>query len=211
MIHARIQSHPSRAHLHQPLADSLGLPTEIVIHESDPPSPWDGYRLCLSNLPDSSHLVVLQDDATVCTNFAEAITEVARFNPDTPVVLFLAHLPRRTAKDAVKAMKSRQSYVQLFIRDFCPVVGMLWPTHKAHEFMEWTKSGRLPGQPNPRSDDAVVGRWMLTTKQTIRVTVPSLVQHLDQEPSLIGKRAAWGRDRGRTALFFAEDGMAYQW
>ena len=209
---ARIQGHPSRAHLHSPLAESLGLPTETIIHASDPPSPWAGYRVCLSGLPDCTHLVVVQDDAVVCRNFGPAVEQIAESNPDTPVVLFLAHLPRRTARDATRAMKVHQRYVDLFIRDFCPVVGMLWPTHKAAEMMEWTKNPKgLPGGEGARSDDAVVGRWMLVTRQRIRATVPSLVQHPDMEPSLIGRKPAWGRDRGRVAMFFAEDGLGYEW
>ena len=77
--------------------------------------------------------------------------------------------------------------------------------------MVWASTARLPGQPNPRSDDAVVGRWMLVTKQTIRATVPSLVQHPDMEPSLIGRRPAWGKDSGRVALHLAEDALDYEW
>jgi hypothetical protein len=144
-------------------------------------------------------------------NFGAAVRKIAERHPSTPVVLFLAHLPKRTGSEAVKAMKQKRRYVTLFIRDFCPVVGMLWPRHKIEEFLAWTKTGKLPGGPNPRSDDAVVGRWMLQTRQRILATVPSLVQHPDEEPSLIGKRAAWGRDRNRVALFFAEDGLHYDW
>jgi hypothetical protein len=108
-------------------------------------------------------------------------------------------------------MKQSRRYVTLFIRDFVPVVALLWPRHKAEEFMEWGQDARLPGDPNPRSDDAVVGRWMILTRQEIRATVPSLVQHPDMEPSLIGRTPAWGKDRGRVALHLAEDGLAYDW
>lgn len=211
---ARVQAHPARSHLHQDLCAALApLSVEIMVHESDPPSPWAGYKVCLSDLPDCSHLVVVQDDAVVCPNFGSAIEQVAQANPDTPVVLFLAHLPRRTARDAVRAMKVHQRYVDLFIRDFCPVVGMLWPKQKAAELLHWSSQypNRLPGGEGARSDDAVVGRWMLQTRQRIRATVPSLVQHPDMEPSLIGRKLAWGKDRGRVAMFFAEDGLSYDW
>jgi len=208
---ARIQGHPSRTHLHEPLKQALELSAEVSIHESEPPSPWDGYRVCLSDLPDCSHLLVIQDDAVPCRNFGSAVEQIAARHPSTPVCLFLARLPRRTSRDATLALKAGQRYVPLFIRDFCPVVAMLWPKEKAEEFMFWARDARLPGQPNPRSDDAVVGRWMLMTKQTILVTVPSLVQHPDMEPSLIGRRPAWGKDSGRVALHFAEDALSYEW
>lgn len=127
-------------------------------------------------------------------------------------MLFLAWLPRKTSLFATKAMKAGERYCDMFIRDFCPVVALLWPRHKAEEFMHWAKTARkIPGGEGARSDDAVVGRWMLTAKQRVRVTVPSLVQHPDLEPSLIGRKPAWGKDRGRVALFFAEDGLEYEW
>jgi hypothetical protein len=207
---ARIQGHPDRAHLHQPLIDSLSpLPVELLLHVSDPPSPWAGYRECLSDLPECSHLLVIQDDASPCKNFVPALQQSltrttfrwAYFSPVSP-----AHVYARA-----QGGKEKVRYVDLFVRDFCPVVALLWPVEKAREFMDWASTAKLPGQRSPRSDDAVVGRWMLLTKQRIRVTVPSLVQHPDMEPSLIGRRAAWGRDTGRVALMLADDALDYSW
>jgi hypothetical protein len=208
---ARIQHHPSRARLIPPLLEALApLPTEVIAHVSDPPSPWDGYKLCLSDLPDCSHLLVIQDDAIPCRNFVPALKQIAVTN-DVPVCLFLARLPRRTSTDATKALKANRRYVTLFIRDFVPVVAVLWPRAKAQEFMVWAQNAKLPGQPNPRSDDAVVGRWMMTTRQEIRTTCPSLVEHPDMEASLIGRQPSWGKDPGRVALHLAEDALAYDW
>ena len=208
---ARVQHHPSRAHLIPPLLEALApLPTEVIEHVSDPPSPWDGYKLCLSDLPDCSHLLVLQDDAVPCPNFIPALERIAAAN-DVPVCLFLARLPRRTSSDATKALKANRRYVPLFIRDFVPVVAVLWPRAKAQEFMAWAVNAKLPGQPNPRSDDAVVGRWMMVTRQEIRATCPSLVEHPDMESSVIGRQPAWGKDPGRVALHLAEDALAYDW
>jgi len=210
---ARIQHHPSRAHLIGPLLEVLApIPTEVIAHSSDPPSPWAGYKKCLQNLEteNASHILVLQDDAVPCRNFALALERIAQAN-DVPVCLFLARLPRRTSTDATKALKANRRYVTLFIRDFVPVVAVLWPRAKAQEFMAWAQNAKLPGQPNPRSDDAVVGRWMMVTRQEIRATCPSLVEHPDMEASVIGRQPAWGKDPGRVALHLAEDALAYDW
>lgn len=145
-----------------------------------------------------------------CRNFAPALEKIAAAN-DVPVCLFLARLPRRTSRDATKALKAGIRYVPLFIRDFVPVVAVLWPRTKAEEFMHWAVDAKLPGQPNPRSDDAVVGRWMMTTRQEIRATCPSLVEHPDMVGSIIGRQPAWGKDKGRVALHLAEDALSYQW
>lgn len=215
MIHAWIQAHPRRVDLREDLISSLkGLRVRVSEHESDPPSPWKGYRTLLERaLPktrEGDHLLVLQDDCQVSLNFVPAIRHVTAANPDTPVVLFLAYLPRKSASNATRMRALRKSYVDMFVNDFCPVVGMLWPREKAQEFYEWTQVSSLgPADHNARSDDAVVGAWMRRTRQHIRATVPSLVQHPDMVESLIGRRHAYGKDRGRVALFFAEDASEF--
>lgn len=210
---ARIQHHPSRAELLPPLLELLApLPTEVICDDGPPPpNPWRGYQLCLSGLPKCSHVLVLQDDAIPCVNFNAAILEIAKANPTTPVVLFLGGLPKVTGNNALKALKRGQHYSPVWIRDFVPVVALLWPKEKAEAFMAWSKTHKLPGAV-PRSDDAVVGRWMIRERQRILVTIPSLVQHPDNVPSLIGRRAKWGKDRGRVALQFIEgDPLEIDW
>ena len=187
---------------------------EVVEHQSDPPSPWGGYRRCLDNLPESGHLVIVQDDVVPAPNFAEALGHIAAANPDIPVCLFLARLPREASVKAGHAMKQRRRYIDLSWRSFLPVVAVLWPVHKALEFRDWADTNpRFPGVGGgqPRSDDAMGGRWKMVTRQTVRATVPSIVQHPDEEPSLIGRRAMWGKDAGRVAFLLAEDAMDYDW
>jgi NAD-dependent oxidoreductase involved in siderophore biosynthesis len=109
-------------------------------------------------------------------------------------------------------MKANVRYITLNWRSFLPVVAVLWPRAKAEEFKEWAdEHPTLPGQREPRSDDAMGGRWKMLTRQTVKATVPSLVEHPDQVPSLIGRRAMWGKDRGRVAAFLAADGLEYEW
>lgn len=214
---ARIQHHPSRSKLLPALVSSLGpLRVEISTHESVPPNPWYGYKKALSELPlGESHVVVLQDDIEVCQNFAPAVERIAERHPDNVVVLFLAKLPPHLAGAALRTAKRKGVYVRTRLRsnDFMPVVGVLWPCRKAAEFLAWAEDAKLPGYPREtRSDDAVAGRWAAVTKQEIIFTVPSLVEHPDREPSLIGRRALWGKDGGRVALMFCEgDPLRYDW
>ena len=215
----RIQQHPSRADLLPALLEGLTpLLVEVSSHSSIPPNPWEGYKKALQITATEiqfSHLVVLQDDVVVCRNFAPAIEQIAQANPDTPVVLFLARLPRRISNMALHATKKRQVYLdcQLRSNDFLPVVAILWPVEKAREFLAWTEANpHKLGHKDPRSDDAVGGRWASLTKQTIRFTLPSLVEHPDMEPSLIGRRASWGKDKGRVSLQFCEgDPLEIDW
>ena len=145
------------------------------------------------------HIVlVVQDDVEVSRNLAAVVEKVAS---EVPTVLFLARLPSRISKMALRATKKGERYVtaRLAGNEFCPVVGILWPVGKAQEFLQWTHDNphRL-GHQRPRSDDGVLGKWAAFTKQDIRFTVPSLVEHPDREPSLIGKKALVGQ--GQRAL-----------
>lgn len=189
-----------------------GLPVEVIEHSSDPPSPWAGYQRCLTDIPDCSHLLVIQDDAAPVRNFTAAVRQIAEANPDVPVCLFLARLPRDASTLAVRAMKQNRRYVELSWRSFLPVVAVLWPRSKAEEFRTWAEENPgLPAQREPRSDDAVAGFWKMRTRQTVRCTVPSIVQHPDMEPSLIGRRRSWGQDSGRVAMLLADDALEYDW
>lgn len=188
------------------------LPVEIVEHVSEPPSPWAGYQRCLERLPRCSHLLIIQDDAQPVPNFVPALGQIAASNPEIPVCLFISRLPRDVKPNLAQAMKRNQRYVQISLRSFMPIVAVLWPRQKAADFSQWAEQHpTLVGQREPRSDDAMAGRWKLQTRQTVRACVPSIVEHPDREPSIIGRRAQWGKDKNRVAAYLAEDALAYQW
>lgn len=129
-----------------------------------------------------------------------------------PVVLFLARLPRDASVLALRAERYGHRYITMPRRGFLPVVAVLWPVEKAREFLAWAdENPRMPAIGEPRSDDAMAGYWKIRTKQTIRATVPSIVDHPDCVPSTIGRRASWGKDVNRCAFLLAEDAMAYDW
>ena len=215
MILARIQHHPSRAELLPALKKALRpLRVEVVTHESDPPSPWAGYQKCLTNIPSScTHLVVVQDDTVPSPRFAKAVRQIAKAKPDHPVCLFLARLPRDASVEAGRALGQNRRYVQLSLRSFLPVVAVLWPRHKAEEFLKWTEDNAiLPGvRGEPRSDDAVGGRWKMVTRQTVYACVPSIIEHPDEADSTIGKRGRHSTAAARTAAFIADDAGGYDW
>lgn len=212
MLLTRVQAHPARSELLPKLIQSLSpLRTEISLHSSQPPNPWEGYKQALTGIPEKGHVLVLQDDVQVCQNFAAAVEQIAVANPEYPVVLFLAKAPQRIAGLAIRAAKKRQPYIhtQLRINEFMPVVSVLWPCNKAREFMSWASTAKLPGYPRVTlSDDACAGRWASVTKQTICFTVPSLVEHRIDVDSLVGNN----RKGARVALLFEEsDPLERNW
>lgn len=214
----RIQAHPSRRDLWPALVQGVApLPVEISEHVSDPPNPWDGYQLALErgleDSTDPTHVLVLQDDAFVCRNFAPAVSSIAATN-ERLVSLFIAHDPRVMAGRQLQAVKAGQCYFTYGVSQFVPAIALLWPAQKARDFLEWARSGvRLPGQPMPdgtidvRSDDAVIGDWHRRRQEHVLCTAPSLVEHLPDVSSTIGKPL------GRKAKLFIgeEDPLAYAW
>lgn len=129
--------------------------------------------------------MIVQDDAVVCRNFAQAVEQVALAKPDDPVCLYLTGKGMKTLRQAAR---ERGRYVLLHSQDFLPVVCVLWPRAKAEHFLHWSEKIKLPGHPNPRSDDAVAGYWMSKTRQQVYATLPSLVDHPDDVPSVKGLR-----------------------
>lgn len=208
-IAARIQHHPDRVKLLPPLLHHLTpFPAEVVEHFSEPPDPWAGYKQCLTNLPDCSHVVVVQDDALPVPGFAEALPLIAAANPDVPVCLWMSAIPANAAGRARRAA-GRKTYIPLGPAPFVPLVAVLWPRRAATDFMEWTNTAsRLT-----RADDGNVGRWMRQTKQEFLVTVPSIVEHNDFTPSVKGgtRRESHGKASDRVALLLAEDASRHEW
>jgi hypothetical protein len=209
VILARVQGHPSRTALHERLLPLLEpFPTEVLLHESDPPDPWAGYRQCLTNIPDEcSHLLVVQDDAIPAPGFPDAVRKITDRHPDTPVCLFMGSLPSATAA-VVRRQKPDVRYVTLAPASFMPLVCVLWPTQAARRFLQWAATSRKV----TRADDGNAGRWVRTTRQHVLVAVPSLVEHDDYVPSVKGGRVHKpGMESWRRALMVAADAADYDW
>ena len=215
MIVARVQAHPSRRQIRQRLLDGLvGIPTEVVETDFDPPNPWQGYRACLESVTDvdCSHVLILQDDAVCCRNLPLAVEQIA-VHADVPGCLFLP-MVSATKKDALAAGARGERYVEVLPRGFLPVVAVLWPKAKAMDFLEWGRDPhelvRRNGQRlQQRSDDAMGYLWMRSRRQRALATIPCLVEHPDDVPSTIARRPG-----GRTALFWHGsewDAMSVDW
>lgn len=143
--------------------------------------------MCLEAFRESdySHALIIQDDTIVCKNFPLAVDRIVEAQPDIPISLFVSGMKTKTLRVYQKAMRMGHRYSPIWFQDFCPVVATIWPRPKMEEFFEWWATGpKLPGLPNPRSDDAVVGSWMKFTKQLVLATVPSLVEHPDDTTSV---------------------------
>jgi hypothetical protein len=208
MVEIRIQHRAGRREALARVIENLDTyPCLVIADDEEALNPWRGYRKCLSDLPESGHVAVIQDDVLVCRNFGPAMERVAAANPDTVVTLFLSRVPRRTLNLAFRRYgKSR--YVDVHPADLVHVVGILWPVARANAFLSWVDANqrRLRDRNMQVSDDATLTRWMQFSKERIRATVPSLVQHPDDLPSIVNAhRVRHGQDKGRTSEIWIGD------
>lgn len=196
-----IQTHPARAELTARLRDAVGGDVDVVV-DPDPgaalPSPWRTYRQALEETPpDATHRLVLQDDATVCDGFRAAADAAAKAQPDRVIVFFVGGRPTDHARTVYAACDRDLPFAELRRHTWLPVVAACWPSAMIPRLLDFVDAqgwrGRL------RADDEVVGRFLRHEKILPLATVPSLVQHGDVHPSLVGRRALAGADPGRVA------------
>lgn len=205
MIQIRIQHRPGRESIKRILEQ---VPLAVVVEDhGETHNPMRGYLLCLRNLPDEGHVCVLQDDVIVCRNFALALERIVAAKPRNVVSLFLSKTPKRTYNQAsLNYGKSR--YVSTHPADLVHVVGILWPVAKAQAFVDWVDHSPIHrGEAFSPSDDANVSRWKRNEHEEVLCTVPSIVQHPDDVPSIVNahKQSRIGLDSGRTAGYWIGD------
>jgi hypothetical protein len=188
-------------------------PAEVITdHETDDLNPFRNYLRCLAPPPlPVTHLCVIQDDAVPCLNFGPRVIAAINERPFDVLSLFVGGLTGRTRKDFWGAQTRGEHWSPVYFRETHHVVALVWPTPLAAEFLAWWASEpRIPGPKVQRSDDAVVTHWIKSTyanrntRRNVWATVPCLVEHPDDLPSVVQSARRLG-DKGRRAIAFADD------
>lgn len=185
------------------LLQLLPANTEVVVDDGEgPPSPWRGYRRCLTEpWPDhTTHVVILQDDAVPCADFDIKVRAAVEQRPDDMISLFVGGLPGAARKAFLAAQFKGEPFAPIRLARIFHVVALVWPVDEVRSFVEWQQHARMPGPTPPRSDDAVIGYWARVTHRTFWATVPCLVEHPDDVPSTIGRKPGGA---GRKAILFS--------
>lgn len=196
------------------LVERLPPAVEVVTDElaGVDPNPLRNYLRCLEDIPNGvTHVCVLQDDALPCKGFGLKLNAAVEERPNDVISLFVGGLPGRTRRDFYTALKSRASWSPIAFRETHHVVALVWPVVLAKDFIDWIASDpKLPIRKPYRSDDAVVTHWVKSKyadrrkRITVMATVPCLVEHPDDLPSLVQGNRKLG-DAGRRAIAFADD------
>ncbi len=187
----------------------VGLPPAVVVadEETSDPNPLRNYLRCLADpAPGTTHLCVIQDDAVVCRDFHQRLTSAVADKPDQIVSLFVGGLPGPSKVKFLRALKNREPWFPVYTQGITHVVAMVWPVQDAAAFLDWfPPPTTIPGTKEPyRSDDMVVGYWAKTTGRQVWATVPCLVEHPDDVPSVAQDQTRSLGDAGRRAIHFAD-------
>lgn len=197
-----IQSHPRRAHL----AEALAIQVDgRVCYDPDPDahvkSPWRTYRRCVETAPpDAEHIVVIQDDATVCDGFTTAARAAIAARPDRVIVFCVTGNPPRHRLAVQKACLRGFHWAELEHAHWLPAIAVAWPASLARELVAWVDAQDYPER--FVADDEITGRFLQSRRIVPVATVPSLVDHDDLEPSIMSRRQRQGRDPGRRAFIY---------
>lgn len=181
-------------------------------HDVTDPNPFRNYLRCLDGVPpDVTHVCVIQDDAVPCKRYEPLVREAVGERPDEVISLFVGGLSGRTRLDFWKALKHGERWSPVYFRETHHVVALVWPVELAQAFLDWWASEpRIPGPKVQRSDDAVVTHWIKSmyanrhTRRQVWATVPCLVEHPDDLPSIVQGNRRLG-DKGRRAIAFIDD------
>lgn len=204
----RIQHDPRRADLIPGLLARIDHDDVQVVADPDPTntvrSPWRTYLACLEAAsPDATHLLILQDDATVCRDFAQTVEHALKAHPDDMVCLFVPGVGL-LARAVMQACASGERWVLLPGQEWVPVVATVLPRRLVEEMRAWAAESKLGAW--ERGDDALVGRFcrepgknLWRPDRQVWATVPSLVDHADVQPSLVNNPHFAGANPQRVA------------
>jgi hypothetical protein len=206
-----VQAHPRRSHLAEKLAADL---SGSVVYDPEPdgyPSPWRCYRACLEREPSTTHRLVIQEDAIVCANFLPAVERIIEARPVDPVVLFASPQAFLGVISMERACRADETFALWPAGFWVPAVAVIWPVERIPVVLAYVDKKKWPE--TFRADDEIIGRATSDNKIPVWATVPSLVEHPDQAPSVVAKnRARQGKNRDRLAWCLIDgDPLSVDW
>ena len=150
--------------------------------------------------------MIVQDDTIACRGFARAARAAWLSRPGRLITFFSRNTPPAIVQRRNVALRACDPFCE-FPRGFWVLtVALLWPKELAQEFLEWPAVQAR----TMRTDDPIVGEWAAATERGALASVPSLVEHPDDQPSYI--KSNNGNGRGvRTAACWIADTPVEHW
>lgn len=146
--------------------------------------------------PNCTHHMVLQDDVQLCTHFVKLVTTAIEHKPDEILCLYSPsqHLKARgTAWWRTRGGTWGQA--------------LILPRRRIHEFLNWSAAHV---DEEYTYDDTRMALWSIERGIDVWVTIPSLVQHLGMNNSLLGHAGTIGNN-ARVSLNYNRDIESVDW
>lgn len=149
----------------------------------------------------ATHLIVVQDDAIPCANFATRTWGAVTLQSDAILVLFVPGFPFLKRK-VDRARMLGEPFMVLPSAAFVPLVGIVYPRVHVDGLLAHTDASQWPRAKPQRlgtADDAILASYVRGLRLHAVATCPSLVDHRSDVPSVskpshrdgAHRRAAW--------------------
>lgn len=190
-------AHPSRRDLAESLSKQLRAPVSYDPDPEEERNPWRCARQAWkvgAAKPGATHVLVVQEDCIPCPDFRKHVGRALRAKPDRVASFFLGWLPAQTAQLALSAVSRCAAWQIGSHAGWCPTIALAMPLELADGFWRFEDGTR------PVADDDVAGRYLRSIGVPWYASLPSLVDHDDEAPSLMSTEA-----RNRQAMCYAGD------
>lgn len=197
-----IQHHPSRPDLPKRLRAALrrSSATVEVVTDPDPTgprNPWRTAQLAWSRTPAScTHRLVLQDDVLPCRDFLKHAGRALSAKPDRVASFYLGTNAIVSWQRMLVAAPTCAAWVEGFSASWVPALALALPAELALDLAAFHDGTE------PIADDEVYGRWCREQGLPWYATIPSLVDHDDDAPSLM--RDPYARGDRRAACWIGD-------
>lgn len=196
-----VVAHHSRRERAERLAKAVGA-TAGFVDDADRGPAWGHIQALEAAAGTGGHLVVVEDDALPCVEFAHQVGDwIARY-PDDMISYYLGKIrpPQHQTRIQTRlAAADRRGEDHIKMRTLLHGVAYSLPCSKIGDLLPLLESSSL-------AIDERIGRaWRATQHRQVIYPIPSLVDHDDSTGSLVAKRAP-GRRAWRPPLEFAELG-----
>lgn len=165
-------------------------------------NPWRTARECWARTPrECTHRLVLQDDALPCDRFIKHARLALEAKPDRIVSFFLGIYPVQTYRQMLVDSQRCAAWVLGSSASWTPAVALCIPQYWCASLAAFHDGTR------PIADDEVYGRWMRNEGLPWYATIPSLVNHDDDAPSLMRDPYARGIRRASCWIGSTDPGL----
>lgn len=157
--------------------------------------------------------MILQDDCVPVPGYAEAAEQVRALLPDALLAFCLqGMIHSATRSEFYRALEAGQRLLRLNLRNWCPAMALGWTPALAARALEWDVNvGQKRFRDSYSADDARLFYFTQWAKVEVWATVPSIVDHPDDVPSVREGSNGRGKKAWRTLELLEGDASAIEW